>query len=136
MPWHSERGTNAFPSGTNEVTGVWALFDKEDARYVSVSQRRAALNNLGARIPTAHLSAEWSKQDASALRRVFDRCDVDQDHAIDVKELPSALDILGIDLKPEEASKWVKLYDANRSGKLELGEVRGTPSRHAHFAHR
>lgn len=121
MPWHSHKSTNA--GLTSDVGSVWSLIDADSARNINVPKRRTALNSVGARISTAHQSAEWSEAEHQAIRQVFDRFDVNFDHAISVEELGPALRLLGLSIEKDEAANLVKEFDVNRSGKLELGEV-------------
>ncbi len=136
MPWHAPKGTTTngrFGSLTREVASVWDSFDKDKARAINANQRRETLQSLGVRTSTSLLAAEWSKNEHDAVRRVFDRFDVNNDASIDIKELVPALTLLGVDLGVEQIRELLKKYDDDRSGVLELGEVRAR-ARRSHTA--
>ena len=78
MPWHSSNADPWTAGLTKQGRDVFNAFDKDNARRMNVSARRTVLaHNLGSQLDTAHRTATWTRDEAAALRRVFDMFDAD-----------------------------------------------------------
>ena len=102
----------------------WETFDREEARRVDVGNRRAALNHLGARMSTALLAATWSRDEASALTRVFDRF-ASADGVVDGVNLRTALSLLHLRLDTDESTELIASFMGKGGARfLPLGAFR------------
>jgi Ca2+-binding EF-hand superfamily protein len=68
------------------------------------------------------LSEEMSKKLHDDLKPLFDKFDDDGSGAIDVAEMTSMIESLGLVVPPEKIKKMVDEADDDKSGQIEFGE--------------
>ncbi|MCB9745492.1 MAG: EF-hand domain-containing protein [Alphaproteobacteria bacterium] len=68
------------------------------------------------------MAKELSEEELQELRETFDHYDRDKSGAIDVVELSSLIEALGMDISDEELEVAMMSLDADESGVIELDE--------------
>ena len=91
-------------------TAVWDGFDREGARSVNTNNRHAALSHLGTRDAMATTAAQWSRDQAMALRRVFDKFDTQGVGDLDADALRSALSLMRLGYDSPSAHRLILEY--------------------------
>jgi len=119
MPWHAP--SDAFVHGmTKEARDLFSEFDRDDKRRVNVSSRRLALiSGLGCTEEAAQMAAQYSRDEARATRRIFDRFDV-TGNGIAASAIGDALDVLGLPIDSAEAAEVID----SAGDPIELGAFR------------
>ena len=126
---HTALNELGLQTNTQEAAAVLQRFDSNRDGVIQLDEFRSLCQELAAFQASVATSPPPGAVanvllDADAVDQIFSRFDIDSNHTIDVRELHTALNELGLQTNTQEAAAVLQRFDSNRDGVIQLDEFR------------